>query len=623
MSRWVGSALVAVVGLLSAEARGQMPWLVLERGAEGREPEARAVLAEVESALPSAVRDGLGTESVDVRFDDWRAQVGDCTTSGLWKVKRGRRERPRIELHASLLDSGTVAPCSRDRHTLAQAAVVHALARLHEARSARAVSSDPAFRYLMGFARVGTLPGIPRPLRSKNHLEERSPDPAEWESLEESVATNLELFSLDPEFACRRPAVEQYLSGRFGRGASVAGETCRLETRVWLQSQNPVLDHRLETRLDPERVFEAHYLFAAKAKRIMSRWGHAMIRLVVCAPERAVVGPDCRRDIRHHVVISYRANVQDLRISNWKGLTGRYPSQLFLLPYLEVVDEYTEEQLRELISLPLKLTGDELRMLVKGALEQYWEYRGRYYFVTNNCSTETLDFLRGIVRKEEFARESSWTPIGLYKDLIRTGVANATVLANRAEAIRGGYFVESKLPSLEKAYGALASILGAAPFGTLEAYLAGSSHDVRRSLHDRGSWSLDAAGRRRLAGFFYFLESYLDTIRNKERVEKVMGYYEKLKRQGSDEAGLLDRFDAFVRLHVVPHPVDRLQAGYGVPQPSDFRARSPEDPGRDPEALARLQREVQALIAKKFPSETGEILGITANRSHFRQRILE
>ncbi len=623
MSRWVGSALVAVVGLFSGVAWGDGAWLVLERGAEGREAEARAVLAEVESALPASVRAGLGSGSIDVRFDDWRAPAGDCTTNGLWKVKRGRRERPRLELHATLLEARAVTPCSRDRHMLAKAALVHALARLHEVRSPRAVSSDPAFRYLMGFARVGTLPGIPRPLRSKNHLEERSPDPAEWESLEESVATNLEFFALDPEFACRRPAVEQYLSDRLGQGASVAGETCRLETRVWLQSQNPILDHRLETRLDPERVYEAHYLFAAKAKRIMSRWGHAMIRLVVCAPERAVVGPDCRRDIRHHVVISYRANVQDLRISNWKGLTGRYPSQLFLLPYLEVVDEYTEEQLRELISLPLALSGSELRMLVKGALEQYWEYRGRYYFVTNNCSTETLDFLRGIVRKDEFVRESSWTPIGLYKDLIRTGVIDAALLANRAEAIRGGYFVESKQPSLEKAYAAVTGTLGAAPLGTLEAYLGTSSHAERRAFHDGASSGLEAAGRRRLAGFFYFLESYLDTIRNKELVEKVLGYYENLKRRGSDEAGLLDRFDAYVRLHVVPHPVDRLQSGYGVPQPGDFRAPSPEDPGRDPEALARLQREVQALIAKKFPSESGEISGITANRSHFRQRILE
>src|SRR5690606_14918398 len=100
-------------------------------------------------------------------------------------------------------------------------------------------------------------------------------------------------------------------------------------------------------QLDPARVYAVDYLLAEGNDRMMSRWGHSMLRLVVCAPGREP-GPDCRLDLDHHRVLSFRAFVDDVQISSWRGLTGSYPSRLFVLPLAQVVEEYTAVELRGL-----------------------------------------------------------------------------------------------------------------------------------------------------------------------------------------------------------------------------------------------------------------------------------
>uniref|UniRef100_A0A1I8APJ4 DUF4953 domain-containing protein n=1 Tax=Steinernema glaseri TaxID=37863 RepID=A0A1I8APJ4_9BILA len=61
-----------------------------------------------------------------------------------------------------------------------------------------------------------------------------------------------------------------------------------------------------------------------------------MLRLVICAPGRPR-GPDCRLDLDQHLVLSYRAFVNDVQLSSWDGLTGAYPSRLFVLPLAQLL----------------------------------------------------------------------------------------------------------------------------------------------------------------------------------------------------------------------------------------------------------------------------------------------
>ncbi len=113
-----------------------------------------------------------------------------------------------------------------------------------------------------------------------------------------------------------------------------------------------------------------------------------MLRLVVCAPGRPR-GPDCRLDLQHHLVLSFRAFVGDVQVSSWRGLTGSYPSRLFALPLGQVIDEYTKVEVRGLRSVPLALSREEIAALATRAAQLHWSYDGRYYFVSNNCAVET------------------------------------------------------------------------------------------------------------------------------------------------------------------------------------------------------------------------------------------
>ncbi|HAQ88485.1 MAG TPA: hypothetical protein DCR78_18895, partial [Pseudomonas sp.] len=144
----------------------------------------------------------------------------------------------------------------------------------------------------------------------------------------------------------------------------------------------------------------------------VSRWGHSMLRLVICAPGRPR-GPDCRLDLDHHLVLSFRAFVGDVQLSSWNGLTGVYPSRLFVLPLGQVIDEYTKVELRSLASIPLKLQREEIENLVIRSAEMHWSYDGDYYFLSNNCAVETLKLLRSGTARPELAALDSILPSGL------------------------------------------------------------------------------------------------------------------------------------------------------------------------------------------------------------------
>src|SRR3546814_2080031 len=87
---------------------------------------------------------------------------------------------------------------------------------------------------------------------------------------------------------------------------------------------------------------------------------------------------------------------------SWRGLTGSYPSRLYLLPLQQVVDEYTRVELRGLQSIPLRLDDTEIAGLLERAARVHWSYDGRYRFITNNCAVETYKLLHdGVPRLAE------------------------------------------------------------------------------------------------------------------------------------------------------------------------------------------------------------------------------
>jgi hypothetical protein len=372
------------------------------------------------------------TDALDPRIDvEWRDDLPDEV--------HGRAKARQLLLKRVLLDDWMARPPDADiadpATRAALAAVIHELAHFYDRTSQGRLSSDPRLLDLAGWQVSPMRFGL---RLHDNAFRDRSPDSYELESPTEFVAVNLEYFLLDPAYACRRPALYDYFAAEFGNQPPRAD--CAPEL-VYMQvgsdaSLPPVL------QLDPDRVYAVDYLFAEANDRPMSAWGHSMLRLVVCAPGRAR-GSDCRLDLQYHQVLSFRAFIDDVQISSWRGLTGSYPSRLYVLPLAQVIEEYTKVELRGLQSIPLQLGPAEIANLLDRTATLHWSYDGDYYFLSNNCAVETFKLLHDGVPRLAGADLSSITPTGLLRRLRNSGIADVSVLEDRETALRQGYYFEA------------------------------------------------------------------------------------------------------------------------------------------------------------------------------------
>ena len=388
------------------------------------------LLEEVVALLPPAMREA---PPVAVRWSD-----------GLPADVAGRATRTTLLLNTGLLDgmagsgiSGGVAGTdARDR---LRETLIHELAHFHDRRTG--LSREPRLLDLAGWQERARRPGRER----SNPFGDRTPDAYELDSAAEFLAVNLEHFLLDPQYACRRPALHGFLADHFDwapGSVDCAPGIAYLDPGV--EEDEPLL-----AVIDPARVYRVDYLLAEGNHELMSRWGHSMLRLVVCAPGRAP-GPDCRLDLQHHLVLSFRAFVDDVQLSSWAGLTGGYPSRLFVLPLDQVIEEYTAVQLRDLRSVPLDLQPAEIAMLLERVGRLHWSYDGRYRFIGNNCAVETFKLLHDGVPRLAGERLAAITPTGLLSKLEKRAIADASVLEDEQEALRLGYRFESLEPRFQQ-----------------------------------------------------------------------------------------------------------------------------------------------------------------------------
>ncbi|MBN4998042.1 DUF4105 domain-containing protein [Stenotrophomonas maltophilia] len=394
---------------------------------------ATQTLTDVQSLLPEGLLRALPAQ-VQVRWSD-----------GLPAEVHGRAFAGRITLRRDLLDDA-VPGARRARRS----ALVHELSHVAD-RTAANWSRSVRWRDLAGWQRKPWHLG-----RGGNDFRDRSPDAYELKDPAEYLAVNAEHFVLDSEFACRRPALAQWYQAHFGTPPSLPQSHCAT-TLPLLQAESEEGAASL-LQLDPARVYAVDYLFAEGSAQPMSRWGHSMLRLVICRPGRAP-GPDCRLDLEYHRVLSFRAFVGDVQISNWRGLTGGYPSRLFVLPLQQVVDEYTKVELRGLQSLPLQLSPGEMASLLERTAQVHWSYDGRYYFVSNNCAVETAKLLQAGVPRLGEAGLAQLSPRGLKRRLSQLHVLDEQVLTDRNAAQAQGYYFASARDHYQQLFGVAAAQL--------------------------------------------------------------------------------------------------------------------------------------------------------------------
>ena len=314
-----------------------------------------------------------------------------------------------------------------------EAALIHELTHVLDRSPQGGWSRDARLRDLAGWQRRPWKLG-----RTANAFRERSPDDYERTRPAEFLAVNAEHLLLDPDYACRRPAVAAWFAANLGPSDQAVGCDSRLPL---MQAEEEVGAATL-LELDPARIYAVDYLLAEGNDQLMSRWGHSMLRLVICAPGRPR-GPDCRLDLDQSLVLSYRAFVNDVQLSSWSGLVGAYPSRLFVLPLNQVIDEYTKTELRSLASVPLKLSRAEVENVVRQAAEMHWSYDGNYWFLSNNCAVEGLKLLRSGSANPRLKDLDNIMPNGLLEVLKGRGLADTSVLEDRREALRLGYRFDS------------------------------------------------------------------------------------------------------------------------------------------------------------------------------------
>ena len=430
-------AALAAMGLACTQAVAGTPQFRLADGlsAEARQATGQ-LLAQAAGKLPPAWSAALD-RPITV---SWRDDLPDGV--------HGRARHWSIALDRRLLEAWMArAPGAGDDDPAtraALAALLHELAHLYDRTAAGGLSRDPRLLDLAGWQVAAAGPGR----RARNDFRDRSPDPYELESPKEYVAVNLEHYLLDPDYACRRPAMAAHLDAHFGLPVQ-ARPACAdglLFVGDDLRSDDP------QRLLDPARIYQVDYLLAEGNDRPMSAWGHSMLRLVVCAPGRPR-GPDCRLDLQHHLVLSFRAFVGDVQVSSWRGLTGSYPSRLFALPMGQVIDEYTRVELRGLRSVPLALSRQEIDARAARAAQLHWNYDGRYYFISNNCAVETYKLLHDASPRLAALPLASIRPNGLLSRLRDAGVTDeAGVPADAEGQARGGYWFEPANARFEEMY---------------------------------------------------------------------------------------------------------------------------------------------------------------------------
>jgi len=429
----------------------------------------------------------------------------------------------------------------------------------------------------------------------------RSPDSYELSSPKEYIAVNMEYFLLDPSYGCRRPALNQYLADHFGWAPEQA--TCA-KGLPFLNAGSDFARQPLG-EIDPERVYEVDFLLAEANQNLVSRWGHSMLRLVICKPGRPR-GPECRLDLDQHLVLSYRAFVNDVQLSSWDGLVGAYPSRLFVLPLAQVIDEYTKTELRSLASVPLKLNRDEIENLVRQAAEMHWSYDGNYWFLSNNCAVESLKLLRSGTANPRLNDLDSIMPNGLLAVLKGRGLADTSVLDDPREALRLGYRFDSYRDRYQAMFDVLKKQLPVKQ-DKVEDWLA-------QDAEQRRGWFLQADLRTSAA---------LLLLEQASLRRQLLLAQDEVKQRYLNAAALKDgsinKADQTLKQMLansgfLSRPAELLDTkGYGLPQPDERKHLEKVSTERQAQLLrlsTDLDREVRALLE---PSRAKEIAAVEAN----------
>ncbi|MBC7538287.1 MAG: DUF4105 domain-containing protein [Bacteriovorax sp.] len=497
--------------------------------------------------------------------------------------------------------------------------IVHELAHAYDFNN-QYISNKSEF-----IRRAGFKKGLLK-VKTKNIEAMRSADPYELVNIAEAYAVNMEYFTMDPEYACRKPAMFDY----YKRSLEIdpfPNRNCNLNNMVMMSTSAGFYPMKLDTK----RVYRIDYLMASAGAEMSSGFGHSMFRIVMCAPDRfdpitnkniaaTPFGPKCIEDRLFHMVVSYRANVEDATLNYFKGMFGGYPSMLFILNFGDVLDEYNRDELRDVISYPLVLNTREKEDFINKVIEEHWNYRGSYKFFTNNCAVESYDLLKGALDRSQLQGFSSLSPKGVLEDLDKHEFLSLKNDSQESFKAR----TEQLILAFREAFGYKLKD-GKIDKKELVKFIADSSADERLSIFNKFSKTkietLDLHTEMSLkkirlikASSFSVMEQQILRSKTSEFRKKAADLFmnskdEKVKKLLIESSSALKQ--NFTELTL---------AGYGVPLFDEMVSRHDieEKVEQSKEKMANLE----AALKEMMPVELGMLDAINVNIGTFNQKSL-
>ena len=464
----------------------------------------------------------------------------------------------------------------------------------------------------------------------KNQNRSRSPNAHAFANIDETYAVNGGKFLTDPEFACREPALYIHFKLHFDY-TPFAEKSCtpNLSIRVFDQMTG---QFKMQS-LDPKMVYQIHYLKADRGQEAVSLFGHSMIRIITCDPEkRKEPGPECLNDIGHHIVASYRANLSDVIPDTLKGIMGGYPSQLFMIEFPKIIREYNREEMRDLISLPIDLDETKKEQLIYKLLKDYWTYQGKYSFFTGNCATESLDAIQSVL--PDTKAQSMWalTPQGVMNELESLKLVEPAL----AQSGKNGYYFKSNFDNLDgnfkwikqqaiKYQLAPKEALNSGWLSDADSFFSNTNASQRQTLYRNvlSATEKDSAHPKiKTAARFYSLEDQIQLMNSNRARKRIMGlYYEYIfggkdaltrhfGQDGDKAAQLAEQLKALQS--EMNTPTLGITQGYGIPLEQD--GCNPSGNGREATTTASNLEDYT-----KFMQDMAELLK-THNQDLIQER---
>lgn len=208
---------------------------------------------------------------------------------------------------------------------------------------------------------------------------------------------------------CRFPARYHWLKVQFPQWAAQTQDQACPEYEDWIAQMRPK---------SATLIFPAAYINSPS-----SMFGHTLFRI------NSELQNDGSDVLAHS--ISYAADMPD-DVSAWQytygGLFGGHPGYMYEASYYDKIIEYSDIDNRDIWEYPIKLSKDELDMM----LRHVWELqtvRFDYYFLDENCALRLLDILD--VAKPGLNSAKAFTTHAIPSDTVRalqeTGILGTPV----------------------------------------------------------------------------------------------------------------------------------------------------------------------------------------------------